>query len=438
VALDGGARPEPPRLPGRRRPAGLTVAARAWPTSTRLSSQPDGGRQGSVAANRGRRRADQAAGLGHGPPTGPARYRDMVVTLVVGAGPGLPLRACGCPGLDRAARSPRSLRFLDHDRRRRTLTGVVEVEAHDEVGRMAQAVNPGRRRKHPGPRSVRLGHRGADTLAGRSTELSKGQRAGSPTNARAGPPRQADQVAATPPGRSRHNVNTVSAGSEEMGSSIREIAQQRERGREGGPRRAVTVWRKTNATVGQAWARSSAEIGSVIKVITSIAEQTKPCWALNATIEGGPGRVDAGKGLRGGRRRGPRILAQEDGRGPDPRTSPGRVGGDPGPTPRERGVRGSRKSVQSSQRSMTIRVTIASGRRGAGPAGPTQGDEPQRPRTPAGGRREHPPGNIFGDGPPPPATNRPRFVSKQPAHRRRTRRPSRPSCTELVLPVSGN
>ncbi|MFB9888580.1 methyl-accepting chemotaxis protein, partial [Planobispora takensis] len=57
---------------------------------------------------------------------------------------------------------------------------------------------------------------------------------------------------------------------------------------------AVAVAESTNATVAQLGA-SSAEIGSVIKTITSIAEQTN-LLALNATIEAARAG-DAGKGF---------------------------------------------------------------------------------------------------------------------------------------------
>jgi methyl-accepting chemotaxis protein len=89
------------------------------------------------------------------------------------------------------------------------------------------------------------------------------------------------------------NVQTVSAGAEEMGASIREIAQNaNEAARVGG--NAVVIADSTNETVAKL-GQSSAEIGNVIKVITSIAGQTN-LLALNATIEAARAG-EAGKGF---------------------------------------------------------------------------------------------------------------------------------------------
>ena len=80
----------------------------------------------------------------------------------------------------------------------------------------------------------------------------------------------------------RDNVHTVSAGTEEMGASIRAIAENAA----AASRVAGEAVRITDETSG-AVARlgdSSAQIGEVVKVITSIAEQTN-LLALNATIE---------------------------------------------------------------------------------------------------------------------------------------------------------
>ena len=75
-----------------------------------------------------------------------------------------------------------------------------------------------------------------------------------------------------------HNVQTVTAGAEQMGGSGRLIESDATEASEV-PDRAVT----TTTTVAKL-GPSSAEIGNVVKVITSIADQTF-LLALNATIE---------------------------------------------------------------------------------------------------------------------------------------------------------
>jgi methyl-accepting chemotaxis protein len=78
------------------------------------------------------------------------------------------------------------------------------------------------------------------------------------------------------------NVETVAAGTEEMSASVSEIARSaHEAARVAAV--AVRLTETTNATVARL-GESGVEIGKVIKVITSIAEQTK-LLALNATIE---------------------------------------------------------------------------------------------------------------------------------------------------------
>jgi methyl-accepting chemotaxis protein len=78
------------------------------------------------------------------------------------------------------------------------------------------------------------------------------------------------------------NIQTVAAGSEEMGASIREISHSASQAASVAAR-AVNVTAVTS-TVMAKLGESSTEIGNVIKVITSIAAQTN-LLALNATIE---------------------------------------------------------------------------------------------------------------------------------------------------------
>ena len=89
------------------------------------------------------------------------------------------------------------------------------------------------------------------------------------------------------------NVQTVAAGTEEMSASIREIARNAaEAAKVAGE--AVTLANTTNGIVTKL-GESSSEVGNVIKVITSIAQQTK-LLALNATIEAARAG-EAGKGF---------------------------------------------------------------------------------------------------------------------------------------------
>jgi len=78
------------------------------------------------------------------------------------------------------------------------------------------------------------------------------------------------------------NIQSVASSSEEMSTSIQEISNTTNSSARVAAE-AVTAAETTNATVAKL-GQSSAEIGSIIKVITSIAEQTN-LLALNATIE---------------------------------------------------------------------------------------------------------------------------------------------------------
>ena len=89
------------------------------------------------------------------------------------------------------------------------------------------------------------------------------------------------------------NVQTVAAGTEEMSASIREIARNAADAAKVA-REAVTLANTTN-TIMTKLGESSSEVGNVIKVITSIAQQTK-LLALNATIEAARAG-EAGKGF---------------------------------------------------------------------------------------------------------------------------------------------
>ncbi|MEP7764329.1 methyl-accepting chemotaxis protein [Sanguibacter sp. 25GB23B1] len=89
------------------------------------------------------------------------------------------------------------------------------------------------------------------------------------------------------------NVETVSNGAHEMGAAIREISQSANDAARVAAQ-AVTTAAETTTQVSRLGI-SSREIGDVVKVITSIAEQTN-LLALNATIEAARAG-EAGKGF---------------------------------------------------------------------------------------------------------------------------------------------
>jgi methyl-accepting chemotaxis protein len=89
------------------------------------------------------------------------------------------------------------------------------------------------------------------------------------------------------------NVASVAGAAEEMGSSIREIAHNAHRAA-GVAIDAVSMADTTNAAISRL-GESSLDIGSVVKLITEIAQQTN-LLALNATIEAARAG-EAGKGF---------------------------------------------------------------------------------------------------------------------------------------------
>ncbi|SOD95306.1 methyl-accepting chemotaxis protein [Blastococcus haudaquaticus] len=167
------------------------------------------------------------------------------------------------------------------------LTVATGITSHDELGRMAAALDSAQASLREVLSSV---VQSADAVAASSEELSANSAqisaSAEETSAQSG-------VVSSAAEEVSRNVQTVAAGAEQMGASIREIASNAAEASEVAAK-AVVAAETTTATVAKLGA-SSAEIGNVVKVITSIAEQTN-LLALNATIEAARAG-EAGKGF---------------------------------------------------------------------------------------------------------------------------------------------
>ncbi|MDR7276464.1 methyl-accepting chemotaxis protein [Catenuloplanes atrovinosus] len=210
--------------------------------------------------------------------------RTSIIVIVVGAGLALLL---GLLVSRRIVRALNGVRAVAEAMAAGDLTHTTGVTSRDETGRMAAAIDTAVENLR---RTVRTIDGSATSLSGAADQMTS--TASHIADSAAETSAQARAVSAAADEVSR-SVETVSAGGEEMGASIREISQNAAEAARVAAE-AVSITALTSETMSKL-GESSAEIGSVIKVITAIAAQTN-LLALNATIEAARAG-DAGKGF---------------------------------------------------------------------------------------------------------------------------------------------
>jgi methyl-accepting chemotaxis protein len=167
------------------------------------------------------------------------------------------------------------------------LTVTVPVDTRDEVGQMGDALNEAINRVREVITKLRAEADEIASTSGMLTEVSTVMRASAEsTDAMAGHARTtADGVA--------QHVAATSAGAEEMSASIAEIANGASQG--AAVAGAAVAAARTTKEIIDRLGMSSAQIGEVLQVITTISAQTN-LLALNATIEAARAG-EAGKGF---------------------------------------------------------------------------------------------------------------------------------------------
>ncbi|MEU8820236.1 methyl-accepting chemotaxis protein [Actinoplanes sp. NPDC048796] len=167
------------------------------------------------------------------------------------------------------------------------LTRTAGLSSNDEPGQMGRSLDVAMARLRETVKTIDSSAAALGSASDRMSQAS-GDIARSADESSA----QAETVSAAAEQISR-SVDAVSAGSDEMGAAIREISQNAAEAAQVATE-AVGLAASTSQTMTKL-GESSAEIGDVIKVITSIAEQTN-LLALNATIEAARAG-EAGKGF---------------------------------------------------------------------------------------------------------------------------------------------
>jgi methyl-accepting chemotaxis protein len=197
------------------------------------------------------------------------------IGLLLGAGVLLSL-LIGFRVASRVGETVRSVAHIAEGLAEGDLTRTSGVTTRDEIGRMAAAMDRGISRLREDVVQLAGSVTTLQTAAGQLSSVSVAvDAAANQASAQAGTVAAAADVVS-------NNLQIVSAGSQEMGSAIRDISVSTSEATEVAAQ-AVQVAEATNAIVSRL-GDSSAEIATVVKVITSIAEQTN-LLALNATIE---------------------------------------------------------------------------------------------------------------------------------------------------------
>lgn len=225
-----------------------------------------------------------AARAGDGETAASGALRTIVLTLSIGIAASAFLGTWVTRSILRDLRSVRDAteRLAAGD-----LSSTTGVETSDEVGQMAKSLDVAIVDLRSLVESVAGS---ADAVAAASEELSASSQqiasSAEETSVQSG-------VVASAADEVSRNVATVSHGADEMGSAIREISRSANDAARVAAQ-AVTTAAETTDQVSRLGV-SSREIGDVVKVITSIAEQTN-LLALNATIEAARAG-EAGKGF---------------------------------------------------------------------------------------------------------------------------------------------
>ncbi len=156
------------------------------------------------------------------------------------------------------------------------LTRKAALKRSDEIGAMADGLDRTIDSLRSSVGTIEHGTQGLTTAAGTLTGISTGLDASA-----TGLADQASTASAGSQQVSQH-VSVIAAGIEELGASVSEIAQSAQQAAQVAGE-AVGLADATSATMGRLDA-STTEIGSIVKLISSIAGQTN-LLALNATIE---------------------------------------------------------------------------------------------------------------------------------------------------------